>query len=64
MRRSLLLTVFLCLALALKAQMADPVHFRSELKLSGDNEAEIVFTASIDPGWHVYSTDLGQEGPI
>jgi thiol:disulfide interchange protein DsbD len=31
--------------------------------LKGD-EAEIVFTANIDAGWHVYSTDLGSGGPI
>ena len=27
-------------------------------------EAELVFTASIDAGWHVYSTELGNDGPI
>ena len=47
-----------------QAQMADPVHFRSELKTGKGAEAEIVFTASIDAGWHVYSTDLGEDGPI
>ena len=28
------------------------------------DEAEVVFTAAIDKGWHVYSTDLGDGGPI
>ena len=46
------------------AQMADPVHFTSQLRTLSDNEAEVVFTADIEPGWHVYSTDLGQDGPI
>ena len=27
-------------------------------------EAEVVFTGTIDKGWHVYSTDLGDGGPI
>jgi thiol:disulfide interchange protein DsbD len=27
-------------------------------------EAEIVFTGKIDKGWHVYSTNLGSDGPI
>ena len=27
-------------------------------------EAEIIFTGKIDKGWHVYSTDLGDGGPI
>ena len=47
-----------------QAQMADPVHFTSQLKMLDGGEAEIVFSATIDPGWHVYSTDLGQDGPI
>ena len=50
--------------LMVQAQMMEPVHFSSELKMLKDSEAEIVFTASIDPGWHVYSTDLGSDGPI
>ena len=29
-----------------------------------DGEAEIVFSATIDNGWHVYSTDMGNDGPI
>ena len=53
----------LLVALTAWAQMADPVHFRSELKMLQGNEAEIVFTATIDPGWHVYSTDITDDGP-
>ena len=29
-----------------------------------ETEAEIVFNATIDKGWHVYSTELGDGGPI
>ena len=48
-----------------QAQMVDPVHFTSQLKTTdGKPEGEIVFTAKIDPGWHVYSTELGEDGPI
>jgi len=43
--------------------MVDPVHFTSQLKELSNNEAEIIFTAKIDQGWHVYSTDL-TGGPI
>jgi thiol:disulfide interchange protein DsbD len=45
-------------------QMVDPVHFTSRLVMGQGVTAEIVFEASIDPGWHVYSTDLGKDGPI
>ena len=58
---SLLVSLF---ALTVQGQMVDPVKFVSELKLLGNSDAEIVFKGTIDNGWHVYSTDLGQEGPI
>lgn len=50
--------------LGLQAQIMDPVKFKTELKNVSDTEAEIVFTATIDNGWHVYSTELGDGGPI
>ena len=52
------------IALSAMAQMMDPVHFTSQLKLLKEGEAELVFSATIDPGWHVYSTNLGNDGPI
>ena len=57
----LLLMVISCLSVV--AQMQDPVHFKTEWKSISANEAEIIFSATIDPGWHVYSTDLGDGGP-
>lgn len=55
---------FMLLSVAVHAQMMNPVHFKTELKALDDATAEILFTATIDNGWHVYSTDLGQDGPI
>lgn len=40
------------------------MKFKTELKNVSATEVEIVFTASIEQGWHVYSTDLGDGGPI
>ena len=48
----------------LQAQIKDPVKFKTEFNTLSDTEAEIVFTAAIDKGWHVYSTELGDGGPI
>ena len=45
------------------AQMQDPVHVKSELKKISETEGELVFTADIDQGWHVYSINLGNAGP-
>lgn len=63
--KKLLFPLFLLLfAVVVQAQIQDPVKFNSELKILAADEAEVVFTAAIDKGWHVYSTDLGDGGPI
>ena len=43
--------------------MMEPVHFSAQLNTLQGDEAEIVFSASVDNGWHVYSTDMGDDGP-
>lgn len=63
--KNISLSFFLLLfAMVAQAQIQDPVKFKSEWKILPGGEAEVVFTASIDKGWHVYSTDLGDGGPI
>ena len=52
------------MVLAVQAQIVNPVHFTSQLKELKGGEGEIIFSATIDPGWHVYSTGLGDDGPI
>ena len=64
MKRLYFLLYVSLLTLLLQAQMVNPVHFSSQLKMLDGDEAEIVFTATIDEGWHVYSTDLDDGGPI
>ena len=61
-----LLTIWMLLVafVAAKAQMMDPVHFTTQMKDLKNGEAELVFKATIDAGWHVYSTGLGNDGPI
>ena len=62
--RRLLHFILAWVPLCVFAQIVEPVHFTSQLKTGKGQEAEIVFTAKIDAGWHVYSTNLGQDGPI
>ena len=62
--RKILSICLLLIAVVAQAQIQEPVKFKSELKTLVAGEAEIVFTATIDKGWHVYSTDLGDGGPI
>lgn len=64
MKKSIFSILLLLLAVVVQAQIQEPVKFKSELKTLQAGEAEVVFTGTIDKGWHVYSTDLGDGGPI
>ena len=64
MKRLILFLFVGLLTLAAEGQMVNPVHFSSQLKTLKGGEGEIIFSATIDDGWHVYSTDMGDDGPI
>lgn len=57
-----LLMALLCLPVF--AQIQEPVKFKTEWITISDTEAEIVFTGEVKDGWHIYSTDLPEGGPI
>ena len=45
------------------AQFHEPVHFSVKQQMLSDTEFEVVFTSSVEPGWHVYGTDIKDGGP-
>nr|WP_319268807.1 cytochrome c biogenesis protein CcdA [uncultured Draconibacterium sp.] len=63
--KRILFTIFLfTTALLASSQIVEPVKWSfSQNKVSAD-EFELVFTATIEEGWHMYSTDLPEGGPI
>lgn len=52
------------IAIAVFAQFQEPVTWNVKFEKLSDTEAEISFVGQIERGWHVYSTDLGDGGPI
>lgn len=61
--------VFIVLWLAIVAfntfaQIKEPVKFKTSLRIISDTECEVLFKASIEEGWHIYSTNLPEGGPI
>lgn len=63
MRRMLFtLLTFCCLGVA-NAQMMNPVKVTSSFKVTSDTEGVITFVATIQPGWHMYSTQVVEDGP-
>ena len=57
-----LLTLAVC-AVALHAEILTPVKWTSEVKMTDDSHGVMTFTATIDDGWHMYSTNLPKGGP-
>ena len=64
MKKAMTIAMLLLMVIMCQAQMADPVKFSAQLKTNGTADGEIVFSGKIADGWHVYSTDLGEDGPI
>ncbi len=62
--RFFLSTLLILSVLALHAQMVEPIHVTSAFKQLKGAEAELTFSATIDDGWHVYSTGLSNDGPV
>lgn len=58
------LLVALAAVLPAVAQIMTPVKWSTKLEMKSDNKGEIVFTAAVDNGWHIYSHDVDPEiGP-
>jgi thiol:disulfide interchange protein DsbD len=47
-----------------EAQIFDPVKWSTETKRISDTEAELIFTATIEKGWHLYSQYIEGDGPV
>ena len=65
-RLLILATIATILSVATSAQglMSKPVRFKVEKKQVNDNTFDVLFSATIDKGWHVYSPGLPAGGPV
>ncbi|WP_320113466.1 cytochrome c biogenesis protein CcdA [Draconibacterium orientale] len=64
MKRILFSVFLLTTALLASSQIVEPVKWSFSQNKIADNEFELVFTAKMEEGWHMYSTDLPEGGPI
>jgi thiol:disulfide interchange protein DsbD len=56
---------FFLAVISLQAQVYDPVDWSFEVENTGESSADLVFSATIEEGWHVYATELPSDmGPI
>ena len=65
-RLLILATIATLLSAAASAQgiMSKPVRFKVEKKQVNNNTFDVLFSATIDKGWHVYSPGLPAGGPV
>lgn len=62
-RRNTLFILFTLLFSLTAMAQQNPVRFSVQQKQVSPTEVEVIFTAKIDQGWHVYSTNLPADGP-
>ena len=63
-RLSLFLIVLTVSCLSTFAQMFEPIKWKFSTKTIDQSTAELVFSATIDRGWHLYGMKLPDDGPI
>ncbi|MFT3740786.1 MAG: cytochrome c biogenesis protein CcdA [Breznakibacter sp.] len=64
MKQKVLVAILLLVGVKLSAQMAQPVKWTFSLKAVDAQTIDVVAQASIDDGWHAYSVNLPDGGPI
>ncbi len=63
MKKITFILALVLLTLFAYAQMVNPTTWTFDSKQNG-NEVELIYTASIEDGWHLYDTYLPEGGPI
>lgn len=64
MKRYCLVLLSFFISLFTFAQIQDPVKWSYSSKKISDNEAELIITAKIEKGWHLYSQYIAEGGPV
>ena len=62
--KKVLTLVFLFIAFSSPAQILDPVKWSFSFQKVSSDEADLLITAKIEPGWHVYSQFIEEGGGL
>lgn len=60
----LVIVVLLVSSMTTFAEILEPVKWSFEKRALGENEYELIFKATIEKGWHLYSTNIPEGGPV
>jgi len=64
MRKALFILNVLLLPLMGTAQILEPVKWETSVEKLSDTEYQLITTATIESGWHLYSQTVPENGPI
>jgi len=64
MKKIVLLLSLLILSVSSFSQIYDPVKWSTSVEKISDSEYDLIITATIEDGWHVYSQNVPENGPI
>ncbi len=62
--KKILSIIFLFLGYSVQGQILNPVKWSYSSERINDKEANLIITAKIDKGWHVYSQFIEEGGPV
>ena len=62
--KNLLIFLFLTFTLGIFSQIENPVEWSTSVEKVSDTEYILVSKATIEDGWHLYSQDVPEDGPI
>nr|WP_321224776.1 protein-disulfide reductase DsbD domain-containing protein [uncultured Psychroserpens sp.] len=64
--KNLIITIFsfLLVSITTNAQVLEPVKWETSVEKISETEYDLISTATIDNGWHLYSQNVPDDGPI
>ena len=63
-KKPIFLLVFIAFSVISYAQFAQPAHFTAKQHITPSGQLEISFSSAIESGWHVYGSDMNDDGPV
>ena len=62
--RKFITCLFIALATLTQAQILEPIHWKVSAKALTDSTTDVIMSATIDEGWHLYTQDIPDGGPV
>ena len=64
MIKKLIFVIALLSVVSIRAQILEPVKWSTSIEKISENEYKLIATASIQDGWHLYSQNVPEGGPV